>query len=80
MTAYVAHLRVYEPLAAFEGPERRRWEAYLQAGNIPSVGGGLEMEHAAGVRALMGRPPTYVPVLGEHAFVTEVDGVTLLCP
>ncbi len=76
----MAHLRVYEPLAAFDGPERRRWDAYLQAGNIPSVAGGLEMEQAAGVRALIGRPPTYVPVLGEHAYVTEVDGVTLLCP
>ncbi len=76
----MAHLRVYEPLAAFEGSERRRWEAYLQAGNIPSVAGGTEMEHAAGIRALIGRPPTYAPVLGEHAFVTEVDGVTLLCP
>ena len=80
MTAYAAHLRVYEPLAAFEGPERRRWEAYLSAGNIPSVAGGMEMEHAAGLRALIGRPPTAIPVLGEHAFVTDVDGVTLLCP
>ncbi len=80
VTAYVAHLRVYEPLAAFEGLERRRWEAYLAAGNIPTVAGGMEMEHAAGLRALIGRPPTAVPVLGEHAFVTDVDGVTLLCP
>jgi len=80
VTAYVAHLRVYEPLAAFEGPERRRWEAYLKAGNIPSVAGGREMEHAASIRALIGRPPSYLPVLGEHAFVTEIDGVTLLCP
>ncbi len=80
MTAYLAHLRVYEPLAAFEGPERRRWEAYLAAGNIPSVAGGMELEHAAGLRALIGRPPTAIPVLGEHAFVTDVDGVTLLCP
>src|SRR3954463_2488493 len=37
VTAYAAHLRVYEPLAAFEGDERRRWEAYVRAGNIPSV-------------------------------------------
>jgi len=80
VTAYAAHLRVYEPLAAFEGEERRRWEAYLRAGNVPSVSGGMEMEHLAGIRALIGRPPTVVPVLGEHAFVTEVDGVTLLCP
>ena len=80
VTAYAAHLRVYEPLAAFEGEERRRWDAYVRAGNIPSVAGGLEMEHLAGVRALVGRPPALLPVLGEHAFVTEVDGVTLVCP
>ena len=80
VTAYAAHLRVYEPLAAFEGEERRRWEQYVRAGNIPSVAGGLEMEHLAGVRALVGRPPALLPVLGEHAFVTEVDGVTLICP
>ena len=41
VTSYAAHLRVYEPLAAFEGEERRRWEQYLRAGNIPSVAGGL---------------------------------------
>jgi hypothetical protein len=80
VTAYAAHLRVYEPLAAFEGEERRRWDAYVRAGNIPSVSGGLEMEHLAGVSALVGRPPALLPALGEHAFVTEVDGVTLVCP
>ena len=80
VTAYAAHLRVYEPLAAFEGEERRRWEQYLRAGNVPSVAGGMEMEHVAGVRALVGRPPAVMPVVGDHAFVTEVDGVTLLCP
>ena len=78
--AYAAHLRVYEPLAAFEGEERRRWDAYVRAGNIPSVAGGMQMEHAAGVRALIGRPPGVIPVVGEHAFVTESDGVTLVCP
>jgi hypothetical protein len=71
---------VYEPLAAFEGEERRRWEQYVRAGNIPSVAGGMEMEHVAGIRALVGRPPAMLPVVGEHAFVTELDGVTLLCP
>jgi hypothetical protein len=80
VTAYAAHLRVYEPLAAFEGEQRRQWEQYLRAGNIPSVQGGTEMEHAAGIRALIGRPPSVVPVLGDHAFVTELDGVSLLCP
>jgi hypothetical protein len=80
VTAFAAHLRVYEPLAAFDGAERRHWEAYLKAGNIPSVQGGMAMEQAAGLRAVLGRAPGIMPVVGEHAFVTDVDGVTLLCP
>lgn len=80
MTAFAAHLRVYEPLAAFEGEERRHWESYLRAGNIPTVQGGMAMEHSAALRAVVGRGPSGMPVVGEHAFVAEVDGVTLLCP
>jgi hypothetical protein len=80
VTAFAAHLRVYEPLAAFDGEERRQWEAYLRAGNIPSVAGGMAMEQAAALGAAVGRVPGVMPVVGEHAFVTEVDGVTLLCP
>jgi hypothetical protein len=80
VTAFTAHLRVYEPLAAFDGDERRQWEQYLRAGNIPTVQGGMAMEQAAAVRAVLGRVPGIMPVVGEHAFVTEVDGVTLLCP
>jgi hypothetical protein len=78
--AFAAYLRVYEPLAAFEPEERRHWEHYLRAGNIPSVAGGLSMEHVAGVRAVLGRRPAVLPVVGEHAFVADVDGVTLVCP
>jgi hypothetical protein len=40
----------------------------------------MAMEQAAGLRAVLGRAPGIMPVVGEHAFVTEVDGVTLLCP
>jgi hypothetical protein len=81
MTAYAAHLRVYEPLAAFEdGPERARWTAYVAAGDAPSRERGPELEREAALRALVGVPPTVVPELPEHAYVTEVDGVTLVCP
>jgi len=78
--AFASYLRVYEPLAAFEAEERRHWEQYLRAGNIPSVAGGLSMEHVAGVRAVLGRRPAVLPVVGEHAYVADVDGVTVLCP
>lgn len=80
VTAFAAHLRVYEPLAAFDLEERRHWEQYVRAGNIPTVQGGLAMEQAASVHAVLGRVPPVLPVVGEHAFVTEVDGVTLVCP
>ena len=38
------------------------------------------VEHEAGLRALVGLPPAALPEVGEHALVTEVDGVTLVCP
>jgi hypothetical protein len=77
---HAAFLRVYEPLAAFDGPARRRWEAYLASGAAVTPAEGVVRERAAAVRAVAGRPPRAVPAVDDHAFVTEVDGVTLLCP
>ena len=75
-----AFLRVYEPLAAFDGPARRRWEAYVAEGAAVTPAQGVVRERAAALRAVAGRPPRVVPAVEEHAYVTEVDGVTLLCP
>ena len=80
MTAHAAFLRVYEPLAAFSGEERRQWEDYVAAGRAPSPARGPQLEEQAALRALVGRPPALLPVLPEHAYVTDVDGVTLVCP
>ena len=77
---HAAFLRVYEHLAAFDGPARRRWEAYLAAGTAVTPAEGVVRERTAALRAVAGRPPRVVPDAGDHAFVTEVDGVTLLCP
>lgn len=79
MTAYAAYLRVYEPLPAFEADERRRWRDYAAAGRGRQRPGGAELEHEAALRALAALPPVF-PDLDEHAFVTDVDGVTLVCP
>jgi hypothetical protein len=84
LPAFVASLRVYQPLAAFEGEERRRWERYL-AGGSPFVGSagcrrGVAVERAAALRAAAGAVPAVLPAREEHAFVTEVDGLQLLCP
>ena len=80
MTAHAAHLRVYEPLAAFGPEQRRRWEAYAAERRAPAPADGVARERLAGLRALAGSPPVALPDLEEQAFVTEVDGVTLVCP
>jgi len=77
---HAAFLRVYEPLAAFDGPARRRWEAYVASGAAVAPAEGVVRERAAALRAVAGRPPQVVPHLEEHAFVQQVDGVTLVCP
>ena len=77
---HAAFLRVYEPLAAFDGPARRRWEAYVASGRAVAPAEGVARERTAALRAVAGRPPRVVPAVEEQAFVTEVDGVTLLCP
>ena len=77
---HAAYLRVYEPLAAFDGPQRRRWEAYVASGAAVAPAEGVARERAAALRAVAHRPVSVVPAVEEHAFVTEVDGVTLLCP
>ena len=77
---HAAFLRVYEPLAAFDTSARRRWEAYVAQGVAVAPAEGVVRERAAALRAVAGRPPRVVPAVEEHAFVTEVDGVTLVCP
>lgn len=79
MTAYAAFLRVYEPLAAFSGAERRRWDTLAARGEALSVEQGVELERRAGLLALA-RLPATLPDLPEQAFVTELDGVRLVCP
>ena len=79
ITAHAAFLRVYEPLAAFEGEQRRRWDGCRARDALtPAAAVGLERE--AAVRAMVGRLPPTLPVVEEHAHVLEVDGVTLVCP
>lgn len=78
--AYVAQLRVYEPLAAFPPGEREHWLAHAASGGALSIERGPQLERAAGLAAVVGLPPPCVPDLAEHAYVAEVDGVTLVCP
>ena len=79
-TAYAAYLRVYEPLAAFDGAERRHWEAYALTGAARGVEDGVALEREAALRALTGVPVRELPQVGPEAFVTDVDGIVLVCP
>jgi hypothetical protein len=78
--AFAAYLRVYEPLAAFDGDERRYWEAYVADGRAVDREAGLVLERRAALRALSAVPVRDLPQVGDEAFVLDVDGVTLLCP
>ncbi len=84
---YAAHLRVYEPLAAFPEPERARWQAYTaargpDAGAVeqPVARAALEEQRTA-LAELVGRTPRALPERESgRAFVRVVDGVTYVCP
>ena len=76
---HTAQLRVYEPLAAFPEPERSQWARYAAGGRAPDRSVGQALERGAGLRALARRAPA-LPDDDGHAWVAEVDGVTLVCP
>jgi len=78
--AYAAYLRVYEPLAAFDGAERRHWEAYALTGAARGVQDGVALEREAALRAVTAVPVRELPQVGPEAFVTDVDGIVLVCP
>jgi hypothetical protein len=76
---YVAHLRVYEPLAAFSGADQERWRHYAAAGAAPEAQVGARLERSIATRVLVG---ARLPAAEEadHAYVAAVDGVTVVCP
>ncbi|MFE0460509.1 hypothetical protein ACFW1A_14820 [Kitasatospora sp. NPDC058965] len=93
---YAAHLRVYEPLAAYPEPERSRWQAYAAehgpdaaSAGEPVARAALEAQRGAlaellpfASRALpIGAPPVDGPEAeAEQAFVRVLDAVTYVCP
>ena len=80
--SYAAHLRVYEPLVAFPEPDRSRWRAVVDQGQRLDGSTAAELERAAGLAALVGVPPRYLP--DEQglppALVDVADGVARVCP
>ncbi|MDH6128924.1 hypothetical protein [Kitasatospora sp. GP82] len=84
---YAAHLRVYEPLAAYPEPERARWQAYAAARGPDaaapdhSVAPAALAEQRRALAEVLGRTPRALPDReSARAFVRQVDGVTYICP
>lgn len=77
MATYTSYLRVYEPLAAFPQPERRRWERYVAGGQVPDRVRGVRAEQRSAIVAAIGLPPATEV---DHAFVHRLDGMTYVCP
>jgi hypothetical protein len=80
---YAAHLRVFEPLAAFPEPERSYWQGYAAERRGPgAVAAVTALEEARQRLAdLISVPPVAVPEQeSRDAFVHEAAGVTYLCP
>lgn len=82
LPSYASHLRVYEPLVAFPEPERARWEAVLEQGPTPDPAQVVGQERWAGLAALVGAPPGYLPDEAglPPALVSVLDGVARVCP
>lgn len=79
---YAAELRVYEPLAAFDVEERRRWQQYAQAPAVPSGQAGARRERILGLVAACRATPA-VPRpgdAGDHAAVLRGESGLLVCP
>ncbi|MEN3356030.1 MAG: hypothetical protein V7637_12 [Mycobacteriales bacterium] len=79
---YAAELRVYEPLSAFPGPERKRWEAYAASGSAVSARDGQRRERQLGLlvacraRARVPRPGEF----GEYAYLLSSHSGLVVCP
>jgi hypothetical protein len=79
---YAAELRVYEPLAAFDVEERRRWQQYAQSPAVPSGQAGARRGRIFGLVAACREAPA-VPRAGdagEHAAVLRGESGLLICP
>ncbi|MFI9359953.1 hypothetical protein ACIG5E_02650 [Kitasatospora sp. NPDC053057] len=84
---YAAHLRVYEPLAAYPEPERAGWQAYAAehgpdaAAAEQSVAAAVLEEQREALAELAARTPRALPEKESmRAYLRIVDGVLYVCP
>ncbi|MFJ6380054.1 hypothetical protein ACIQI7_08625 [Kitasatospora sp. NPDC092039] len=84
---YAAHLRVYEPLAAYPEPERAHWQAYAAehgpdaAEPARAVAAAVLEEQREALAGLAARTPRALPERESgRAYLRVVDGVLYVCP
>lgn len=78
---YAAYLRVYEPLAAFDEPDRSAWSSYATSEERPSRSSALDVEHGHALRRLVALPPIVVPEQESgDAYIRRWSGTTYVCP
>src|SRR4051795_13057748 len=77
---YAAHLRVYQPLAAFTEDERVRWTAYVDSGDAPSRPVLMAREPSLALAAALALPPRLTVASEEHAYLRHLDGLSYVCP
>lgn len=80
MIGFVAHLRVYQPLAAFADDERSQWVAYVDRGDSPSRPLLMQQEHEVALRSALSVPPRLLLDQPRQAYVRHLDGLTYVCP
>ena len=73
-TPYVASLRIYEPLSAFEAADRLRWDA-IDASNL--VGSIMLEQRDALQRVATNHLPNSRP---DGAHILDLDGMRYVCP
>lgn len=75
--APAAHLRVYEPMAAFSEEEQQRYSAISRSGEAPSRAESDRTERAAAVRAAVRRT---LDLPEGQVLIEPVDGLLFVCP
>lgn len=80
MVPYVAYLRVYEPLGAFEESEAARWASYAHAESAATdTVTTLRDEQQQSLTAVL-QPSGLTGPSEDHAYVLRVDDDVLVCP
>lgn len=81
MFPYTAYLRLYQPLAAFSSPERKRWRAYANSPHRLRRAEAMAVEHAQSLARLASDPPVVAPAEESgDAYVRRVGDELFICP